>query len=472
MREAPERALTLRRVGKLAGHGKAVCDLAWSPAGTILASASRDRTVRLWNAQRGLLRSSRATHDSYVNCVAWDADGKRLASGSRDQTVRIWDDDGGEVARLPHGNSVEAIAWSSEGARIVSGTKAGNWHLWDAATGQLLHRHPGHDGRIADVAFVDEGGCFVSGAVDGAVCLWEARDVKPVWRREFESAVTSIAVVREPARILTALDDGRVVMLDAATGKQELEDKQPASAARVIRVSGNGSLVAVQRDEGVTTICETASWSLVATIKSSKSRRGIRGLAFHPDGRVLASLIETNRSIVLSQLVPAGESEATEAPTGPSRAGRNRSPQKEALKTHGGIYIHKAFFGRASNVEETNIQAEGGAQVNYKSQLDDVRVISDHSRHQTTGHNLDAALNALADVLRDARDEYREEVREVEQRLEELNRQLATAAESRKPGLLKLAARHLVDVAKAVGSTVPGLVDSAEKVWMLIRREG
>jgi WD40 repeat protein len=58
----------------------------YSPDGTKIASASRDKTVKIWNAQTGQCVSV----DSGVNAVAWSPDAKVLASGSDDKTVRIW----------------------------------------------------------------------------------------------------------------------------------------------------------------------------------------------------------------------------------------------------------------------------------------------------------------------------------------------------------------------------------------------
>lgn len=73
------------------GHGSAVTALAVHPAGAVLVSSSKDRTIRLWNMANGQALKTLEGHGAWVQGVMFVSQGARLASVSADQTVRVWD---------------------------------------------------------------------------------------------------------------------------------------------------------------------------------------------------------------------------------------------------------------------------------------------------------------------------------------------------------------------------------------------
>ena len=127
----------LRHVRTLRGHTNIVLSVAWSPDGGTLASASLDGTVRLWNPNNGINFAVLRGHTEGVYCVAWSPDGRILTSGSYDKTIRLWDPDTHGTRRVLRGHThhVYSLAFHPDGQTLASGSWDKTIRLWDPNTG-------------------------------------------------------------------------------------------------------------------------------------------------------------------------------------------------------------------------------------------------------------------------------------------------------------------------------------------------
>ena len=109
------------------GHESEVSSAAFFPDGQRIVSGGKDKTVRIWDALRGIELQTLKGHYGPVNCVAVSSDGKHIVSGSDDNTLVLWDADSGEHLETLEGSSSGIVSadFSLDGKWIIGTCKSG-----------------------------------------------------------------------------------------------------------------------------------------------------------------------------------------------------------------------------------------------------------------------------------------------------------------------------------------------------------
>eukprot|EP00611_Tribonema_gayanum_P008761 TRINITY_DN1837_c0_g1_i4.p1 TRINITY_DN1837_c0_g1~~TRINITY_DN1837_c0_g1_i4.p1 ORF type:complete len:304 (+),score=94.12 TRINITY_DN1837_c0_g1_i4:132-1043(+) len=148
----------------LAGHRSSVTAVAMHPVYSLVASASEDASVRIWDLETGELEKTLKGHTNVVQGLAFSPDGALLASCSADVSVKLWNCADGtyECTRTlrGHDHTVSAVAWlrapggagAGEGAHLASCGRDQTIRLWDATTGYCVGTLSGHDAWVRSVA--------------------------------------------------------------------------------------------------------------------------------------------------------------------------------------------------------------------------------------------------------------------------------------------------------------------------------
>jgi WD40 repeat protein/serine/threonine protein kinase len=157
-----------------------VLAVAFSPNGPYMASADWDKSVKLWDPASGQVLATLSGHTDQVLAVAFSPDGRLLASAGRDRTIRIWNNGGDKILRILTGNTadVNAIAWSPDGRTIASGGADNIVKLWNADTGTVVSSMSGHTRPVNSVAFSPDGRILASGSDDMTINLWNVAEGK------------------------------------------------------------------------------------------------------------------------------------------------------------------------------------------------------------------------------------------------------------------------------------------------------
>ena len=117
----------------LEGHSSIVTSVAFSHDSTWLASASYDRTVKVWSARSGECLQTFEGHSDFVSSVAFSHDSTRLASASGDWTIKVWDTRSGECLQTLEGHSdpVMLVVFSHGSTWLASASCYGTVKVWD-----------------------------------------------------------------------------------------------------------------------------------------------------------------------------------------------------------------------------------------------------------------------------------------------------------------------------------------------------
>lgn len=251
------------------GHRGFVNDVAVHPFGKMIASASSDKTIRLWDVATGETLFVVEGHENSVEQIEFDMSTGLLASYGRDNTIRLWDIESGElfttytdpkpnlmkqffnqdtaiISQLEpyHQPPINTLTLSPDGRFLAAGTgniftPQNSVQVWDLETQTLYQSLPELDDNVLALAYQPDTTTIAIGDAGGQVYLWDYQTniLQNQWQAHDREVLSMIFVDKHT--LVTGSADAYIRVWDANTGEQQYEFKSPNGAVHNIRLDAS-----------------------------------------------------------------------------------------------------------------------------------------------------------------------------------------------------------------------------------------
>ena len=269
-------------IAVLDAHGKHAQRAVFTPDGETLVTCGQDARIRLWKVPSFAPDGAFEGHAASVNTLSFSADGSLLASGSSDGTVRIWSFPGGRELDVLDGQLTAAVSPTGGFATISTKARAVLWdgNYDEVATLPLLDR------RLFSLAFTADGAALLV-AGTGRVHRVDVKGrAKAGEYPGHQTAIASMALSADGTFLATTGAEGTLRLRRVAGGDELFAVRLGRPGVMQVAISPDGSSLAVSIDFAIQ-IRSAVDGVLLSTI--DVPIKGVYGLGFSPDGRMLAN---------------------------------------------------------------------------------------------------------------------------------------------------------------------------------------
>lgn len=272
------------------GHNDRVLSVRFSPDGKLLASASADHTIKVWDINGTLLKTLKG-HRNVIWSVNFSPDGKLLASTGNDGTIKVWDVATGTLIKTLQGHNprLASVSFSPNGKLLSVTSWNGAVGLFDLEHDKWLRIVRAHQDIASDSRFSPDGQLVASASFDRTVKLWRVEDGKVVQTLVgHRDRLTRISFSPDGKTLASASFDKTVKLWNLETGEVLKTFEGHNAPVRSVSFNSAGRILSSSSEDGTIKL-----WDVLGEGIEPKTLRGHTGqvtdVTFSPNGKILAS---------------------------------------------------------------------------------------------------------------------------------------------------------------------------------------
>ncbi|XP_078442813.1 WD-40 repeat family protein / small nuclear ribonucleoprotein Prp4p-like protein [Wolffia australiana] len=217
------------------GHTDRLCRIAFHPSGKYLGTTSFDKSWRLWDVNTGVELLYQEGHSRRLYSICFHPDGSLAATCGLDALARVWDLRTGRsiMALQGHVKEVLGICFSPNGYHLATAGEDNTCRIWDLRKKRCIYIIPAHASLISQVKFEPQEGYFLAtAAYDTKAMVWSAKDFKPVKTLiGHEGRVTDLDITSDGQTIATVGHDKTIKIWTCKNGNSGAMDVDEALPA-------------------------------------------------------------------------------------------------------------------------------------------------------------------------------------------------------------------------------------------------